>query len=161
MMQLAHTWGATQKGRYVMAIRVKDLSQSATKWSRNAAGAASEYADNAEGSAEAWAQNTAAAAAVYFQAVSQGGIQQRFLKGVQRVGSSKYARRVRDLGAGRYSSGVQSAEGDWQEGFSPYAQTIAGLTLPGRRPRGDPGNLNRVAAVANALHARRIALLGA
>lgn len=144
-----------------MAIRVKDLSISAQKWSRNATGASTEYAANAEAAAETWASNTVAAAPIYHQAITAGGILERFRRGVQRVGSSKYARRVRELGAGRYTAGVQAAEGDWQTGFEPFAQTIAGLTLPGRRPRGDPGNLNRVQVVAQALHARRIAQLGA
>lgn len=143
-----------------MAIRVKDLNTSAAKWARNAAGASAEYAENAEAAASAWEQNTANAAPIYRQAVSAAGIEDRFRRGVTRAGAEKYARRVRDLGGSRYSSGVANAENDWNTGFAPYAQTIAGLTLPGRRPRGDPGNLLRVQAVANALHAKRISLLG-
>jgi len=144
-----------------MAIRVKDLGQSAAKWSRNASGASAEYQSGAVEGAAAWETNTAQAAGTYHQAVTGPGVQERFRRGVQRAGSEKYSRRVQDVGASRYSSGVQAAEGDWQSGFAPFAQTIAGLTLPQRRPRGDPGNLQRVAAIASALNARRLANLGA
>ena len=144
-----------------MAVRIKDLGQSAIKWARNAGAASAEYASGAIEGASAWETNTAAASGTYHQAVTGPGIQERFRRGVQRAGSEKYSRRIQDVGAGRYSTGVQAAEGDWQSGFAPFAQVIAGLTLPQRRPRGDPGNLQRVAAVAQALNARRLANLGA
>ena len=143
-----------------MAIRVKDLGQSAEKWARNAGAASAEYASGAVEGASAWESNTAAAAGTYHQAVTGPGVQERFRRGVQRAGSEKYARRVQDVGSTRYTSGVQSAQSDWQSGFAPYAQTIAGLTLPQRRPRGDPGNIARVQAVSTALNAKRVANLG-
>lgn len=143
-----------------MAIRVKPIDQSATKWSRNASAASAEYAQRAEESSDAWSSNTQAAAQTYHQAVSAAGVMERFRRGVGRAGGEKYARKIRDVGASRYGPGVQAAETDWQSGFAPFSQTIAGLTLPQRRPRGDPGNLQRVSTVTSALHARRLALLG-
>lgn len=143
-----------------MALRVKPLDRSAEKWSRNASGAAAEYAANAEAAAQSWQSNTAAAAQNFHQAVSAGGVLERFRRGVQRAGAEKYGRKIRDLGAARYGPGVAAASGDWQAGFEPFANTLAALTLPARQPRGSPGNIQRVAAVATALNARRLALLG-
>ncbi len=143
-----------------MALRVKPLDQSAEKWSRNASQAAAEYASNAEAAGNSWVTATAAASQTFGQAVSAAGVPERFRRGVQRAGAEKYSRKIRDVGASRYGPGVQAAQGDWQSGFEPFAATLASLTLPQRRPRGDPGNLARVQAVMTALNTRRLALLG-
>jgi len=143
-----------------VAIRVKDLSQSANKWAANAGNAAAEFAQNAQAAAETWAANTAAAANNYHQAVSASAVKDRFRRGVQRAGAAKFSRKIAAVAQSRYSTGVSEGLDDWRTGFEPYASTLAGLTLPARRPRGDVANLQRVAAVASALNARRLALLG-
>jgi hypothetical protein len=143
-----------------MAVRVKDLGQSAAKWSRNASAASADYATQAAAAANEWQSATVAAQQNYTQAISAGGIGQRFARGVQRAGAAKYQSRVTELGASRYGQGVAAAEGDWQTAFQPFAQAIASLTLPQRRPRGDPGNLQRVSAVTQRLSAVRMAQLG-
>jgi hypothetical protein len=142
------------------ALRVKDVGRSAEKWSRNASAAGADYASGAAAAGPQWAANTVAAAQTFGQAVAAAGIVERFRRGVQRAGAEKYARKIVDVGASRYGSGVQAAQGDWQAGFEPYAATLASLTLPQRRPRGDPGNLARVQAVMSALNTKRLALLG-
>lgn len=143
-----------------MAVTVKPLEQSAAKWSRNAGGASQDYATNAQAAGQEWQTQTANAAQNYVAGVTASGIGDRFRRGVQKAGAQKYSSRIAELGSSRYSQGVSAAQGDWQEGFSPFAQTIAGLTLPQRRPRGDPGNIQRVSTIAQALHQRRLALLG-
>ncbi len=142
------------------AVRVKDLAGSAQRWTTRASGAASEYATEAQAAGDRWQTNTGASASVYFQAVSMSGIQDRFRRGVQKAGAAKYTRKIADVGQSRYSQGVQAATDDWRSGFEPFANTIAALTLPQRRPRGDPGNIERVRVVAQALNARRMAALG-
>jgi len=143
-----------------MAIKVKPIEASAAKFSRNAGGAGAEYAANAAAAANDWQTNTIASAQNYRQAVSAGGIEQRFSNGVRKAGSTRYAAKIAAVGQGRYTEGVGGAQADWSAGFGPFQSVIAGLTLPARRPRGDAGNLARVSAVANALHARRLAMLG-
>lgn len=143
-----------------MVVRVKDLGSSAQRWSSRATGAAGDYATEAAAAGDRWQTNTGAAAATYFQAVSSAGVQDRFRRGVQRAGAAKYTRKIADVGQSRYSTGVQAATDDWRSGFEPFAQTISGLTLPPRRPRGDPGNIERVRVVSQALNARRLANLG-
>ncbi len=143
-----------------MALKVKDVGTSASKWVSNAQSAATEYGANAAAAGQDWVQNTQAASQNFIQAVTAAGIQTRFSKGVARAGAEKYSRKITEVGASRYGTGVSAGQQDWADGFAPYAQTLAGLTLPARKPRGDPGNIQRVTAVSQALTAKRLSLLG-
>ena len=144
-----------------MAIKVKSIEASTTKWAEKARGAATEFAAEAEASAELWAGNTVKAADTYGQAISAAGIKERFRRGVMRAGAAKFARKIRDVGADRFAGGVDAATQDYNAGAAPYYSTIAALTLSPRKPRGDPANYNRVMEIGKALNAKRLALLGA
>lgn len=142
------------------AIKVKSSEASAEKWSENAGRSSEDYAAGAEAAAQEWASKTAAAGDTYHQAVSAPGVKTRFTRGVQRAGAEKYARKIRDVGSSRFAPGVAAARSDFQSGVEPYLQTIAGLTLDQRKPRGDPANYRRVEQVGKALNAKRLAMLG-
>ena len=144
-----------------MAIKVKSIEASTTKWAEKARGAATEFAAEAEASAELWAGNTAKAADTYGMAIAAANIKERFRRGVMRAGAAKFARKIRDVGAGRFAGGVDAATTDYNAGAAPYFSTIAALTLSPRKPRGDPANYNRVQEIGKALNAKRLALLGA
>lgn len=139
-----------------MAIRVKDIGTIAKKFSRNAQAAAGDYKTGVEASGQDWQQNTANAADNYAAGVQQAIGDQRFRRGVEMAGAAKFTGRAATLGAQRYPTGVAAAEGDFAKGAQPYMQTIAGLTLPPRRPKGDPANMQRSQAVAAALRAQKI-----
>ena len=143
-----------------MAVKVKPADQSREKWRDNAARAAESFATEAAAGAEAWARNTAAASDTYHQAITAPGIKERFKRGVSRAGAAKFARKIADVGKDRYAPGVAAADQDYQQGVEPYLQTIAGLTLSSRKPRGDPSNYKRVEEIGKALNAKRLALLG-
>jgi len=143
-----------------MAIKVKDIAASTTKWSENASRSAGEFAVNAEASAELWAGNTARAADTFHQAITSPNMKERFRRGVARAGAAKFARKIRDVGRDRFGPGVAAATDDYKVGSEPYFSTIAALTLSARKPRGDPANYNRVMEVGKALNAKRLALLG-
>lgn len=144
-----------------MAIKVKEIGASTTKWSENAARAATEYADNAEAAADAWAGNTQRAADTFHQAITAPNMKERFRRGVARAGAAKFARKIRDVGRDRFGPGVAAATADYSTGAEPYFATIAALTLSPRKPRGDPANYMRVQEIGKALNAKRLALLGA
>lgn len=143
-----------------MAIKVKPIEASTVKWADRARGASAEFAAEAEASADIWARNTQAAKDTYGQAISAAGIKDRFARGVARAGAAKFARKIRDVAAGRFSGGVDAAQVDYKVGAEPYYGVLAALTLPTRKPRGDPGNIARVETVTKALNAKRLALLG-
>ncbi len=143
-----------------MALKVKPIAASTTKWEERARVASSEFAANAEAAAADWAKNTAAATDNYGAAISAAGVKERFRRGVSRAGAEKFARKVRDVGAARFAPGVSAATTDYHNGAEPYYATLAAITLPARKPRGDPGNLARVDTIMKTLNAKRLALLG-
>lgn len=143
-----------------MAIKVKPIEASTTKWSDNAGRAAEAFAVEAEASADMWARNTGLATDTYGQAISAPGIKERFRRGVARAGAAKFARKIRDVARDRFSPGIAAATIDYKGGVEPYFATLAALTLTARKPRGDPANYRRVEEVGKALNAKRLALLG-
>jgi len=143
-----------------MAITVKGIEASSTKWSDNASRAATEFATNAAAAAEQWARNTAGASATFKQAISAAGIENRFRSGVVKAGAAKFARKINEVGKDRFGPGVTAAKDDYKQGAEPYFSTLAGLSLSQRKPKGDPANYRRVEEVGKALNAKRMAMLG-
>ena len=144
-----------------MAVEIKELGPSGTKWVSRAGGAATEMATNAAANAEKWARETQAAASNFRAAISAANIEARFRRGVQKAGAEKFRRKVTAVAQNRFTEGVAAGEADWESGFQPYHATISGVTLGPRRPRGDAGNYTRVKQIGDALNAKRLALLAA
>lgn len=143
-----------------MAVKIKPVAQAASKWDDNASRAADEFASEAEAAASLWEANTKAAKDNYHKAITTAGIADRFAGGVARAGAAKFARKIRDVAKDRFGPGIHAAVTDYTERVTPFFETIAGLTLPKKGPRGDPANYSRVEAVGKALTAKRLALLG-
>lgn len=143
-----------------MAIKVKGAAESAQKFAENAGRAGSEYQLQAIASAEQWAANTAASESTFREAISAPGVSIRFRSGVVKAGAAKFARKIKDVGGSRYGPGVSAGKPDYQANVEPYLQTIGGLTLSTRKPRGDISNYTRSQEVGKALNAKRLALMG-
>lgn len=143
-----------------MAIKVKNVTASATKWADNAARASDAYAQEAAASADTWATNTQASADNFGAAISAPGIKDRFRRGVAKAGAAKYKRKIEDVAKARFGPGVAAAESDYSTNVEPFLTTIAALTLSPRKPKGSPENYRRVEEVGKALNAKRLALLG-
>lgn len=142
-----------------MAISVKDAAASAIKWQSRASGASADYATEAVAHAQDFVKNGVAAAPTFKAAVQAGDIDRRFARGIQKAGAEKFTRGITNKGAGRYSGGITAGLPDYQANVSPYLDTLRGVTLPQRQPRGSPANLERVRAVNQALNARRVAMM--
>lgn len=142
-----------------MALKVKDLGASVEKYADRAVGAADIFATEAEAAADAWARNAAAADGNFHAAITAPNVQARFKRGVQRAGSAKFARKIRDVAKDRYGPGITAGKEDYKTDVEPYFTIIAGLTLSPRKPRGDAANYTRVSEVGKALNAKRLALL--
>lgn len=141
-----------------MSVPVKSAAEAAKKWSEVTPGRQSYYAAGVAGAGAKWLSETTAAAKNFAQAVQAGNIAQLFAGGVKKAGADKYQKKATELGAPRFSQGVQAAGPDYQNGVDPYLGTIAGLTLSARAPRGSQSNLQRVTQIATALTAKRLAL---
>lgn len=130
---------------------IKDLAVIASKFATVTPGRAAEYAAGVERSTVDWANATAAAEGNFEAGIQKAISAKAFSKGVKAAGSEKFKAGVRDKGSVRWGPGVSIAGPAYEKGYAPYHAAISSLTLPPRRPRRDPGNLARVAAIATAL----------
>lgn len=103
---------------------------------------------------EKFQTNAAAAAGNYASGVQQAIADNRFATHVATAGN-RWKQRVADVGGGRFSEGVSKGGPAYQAGFGPFLNTLQGLALPPRGPRGDPRNIQRVSDIATALHNQR------
>lgn len=139
---------------------IKDVTRSAEKWRRRTETAGAEYEEGIRNPRADWADRTAAAEGNYEQGV-QAAIQRKsFGKGVRKTGSAGWQEAALAKGPTRFAQGVAQSQDKYENGFRPFAETIAKLTLPPRGPKGDPKNINRVAVIAKALHERKLQLQG-
>jgi len=139
---------------------IKDASLIASKWKRRSENAGAEYEEGVRNPRTDWAQATSAAESAYDQGVQNAINRKAFGKGVRKAGTAKWQSNALSKGPSRFSTGVAAAQQAYEDGFAPYRQTISALSLPARGAKGDPKNIQRVAAVASALHAKKIELEG-
>jgi hypothetical protein len=139
---------------------VKALDKISSKWARVCQSSQSAYEDGVRNPRGDWAENTAKAAQAYASGVQAAVSSGRFQKGVANAGTSKWQANAIAKGPGRWAEGVRLAQDAYERGFAPYRTVLEGLTLPARGPVGDPGNINRVKVVAEALHKERLRRTG-
>ncbi len=135
---------------------IKSASEIADKWARVTPGRSTDYASGIEKPKKDWATETVNAEDAYEGGVSQAMAEKRFGKGVRDAGTEKWQRKARELGTTRWGPGISAAKGDYQTGFAPFRDVIERTTLPPRRPKGDPGNIDRVRVIASALHEAKV-----
>ena len=134
-------------------MNVKPIEDASDKWVRRAGVASEDYKKGVENPRRSWAESASAAEASYKAGVVSAANAGRYGKGVKAAGDSKWKEMAITKGPGRFAEGVAIGKDDWQKGFAPYHSTLNSLKLPARGPKGDPKNLQRVVAVANALRA--------
>ncbi len=135
---------------------VKPIAAVVDKWTRRASAAGADYtAGIAATPPNVWETNTGGAQQSWSTGVAQAAASGRFASGVMGKGG-KWQRKATTVGSQRFAAGVSAAAGDYQAAVQPYLDTIAAVNLGPRGPRGDPNNINRVAAIATALHRRRV-----
>jgi hypothetical protein len=139
-----------------MAIDVKDAATSAAKFTQRGAAAAGDYQSGVRGAGAKWQQATGAAAENYAAGVQDAIGRGAFARGVSKAGGAKFETKASTVGARRFPEGIRDAGPAFQEGVQPYLQVIAGLTLPPRRPKGDPANFQRVQVIGEALRRRKV-----
>lgn len=137
-------------------MQVKSLDVITSKFTARAAAAGQAYTQGVSNPKRPWAATTAASTANWSAGVQTAITNGAFAKGVNAAGDAKWQTNSAGKGAQRYPQGVQAAGPAYQAGFSKYVSVLSGLTLPPRMPKGDPGNLQRSAVVANALRAAKV-----
>lgn len=137
-------------------VKVKDIGAIAAKWAKEAAARAAYYAEGVASPTKDWATEAAAAESAFAAGIQAAIGRKAFSKGVTKAGTEKWQRKAKEVGAARFGPGVAAAEADYSAAFSPYRDALESIALPARGARGDPANLNRVSAIATALHKRRV-----
>lgn len=139
-----------------MAIATKDIGAISQKWSQRAQSAGPDYAAGVKATTKDWAQLTSQAADNFAAGVTQAVSDGRFAKGVNAAGTDKWRNAAAGKGAQRYPTGVAAGAPAYNAGFAPFLAVIQNTTLPPRSPRGSPNNVQRVSAITQALHAKKI-----
>jgi hypothetical protein len=135
---------------------IKPIDQVAAKWARVTPQRSEDYKMGVQNPRTPWAAAAQAAQERYKQAVTEAANQGRYAKGVSAAGDQKWQSKSVAKGPGRFAEGVAVSAPDYQEGFAPYAQTIAATQLPPRFAAGDPRNLERVRVISQALRKRKV-----
>ena len=135
--------------------KIKDISAISQKWARVPPQRTPDFEAGVKNPSKDWAQNTAAANDRYKAGVTAAANANRFQKGVQKAGTSKWQEKTIAKGVERWGPGVASASADFESGFKPYHDVIESTNLPPKFPKGDPRNIQRVAAIATALHNKK------
>jgi hypothetical protein len=139
-----------------LALKVKDAASAARKFVQRGQAAAQDYAAGVAGASADWQQKTAASADTYNQGVQDAIARGAFARGINSSSATKYQTRASGVGAQRFPQGIAQAGPDWEQATAPFLQTLSSLTLSPRRPKGDPGNITRVAEVNQALRRRKV-----
>lgn len=142
-----------------MAKRV-DPAKTAQKWGRVTPGRRQDYEDGVQHPTQSWQEKTLAARQAYNDGVQAAIAEDRFSAGVASTSDEEWKKKTLEKGPGRWAAGVAMSQDAYAKGFAPYAETLNNLTLPPRGPKGDPRNLERVAAVDRALRQKKEELMG-
>ena len=137
-------------------MEIKPLNKIAEKWGKNSSMAGDSYRDGVNNPRRSWADSAADADDARKQGLADADARDAFVKGVKAAGDVKWKKNATVLGPARFRQGVQNATPEFSAGFSKYHGVLGGLTIPPRGPKGSPENINRVAAIADALHAAKV-----
>ncbi len=136
--------------------KVKPISRIAEKWAKVTPARATEYREGVETPTKDWAEEAIAAEERYKRGVTEAANAGRYGKGVSEAGTAKWKANAARKGPSRFAEGVALARSDYERGFAPYREVIESTELPPRGPKGDPSNIQRVAAMAAALHKKKV-----
>jgi len=145
----------------MVKLRVKTIQKTVDKWVTEAPKRLPYYELEAPAAADYWFEKATAAEKTYRAGVTAPAVERRFVGGIRRVGAAKFKRKVTAVGVARFGPGIEAAKEDYNVGFTPFIDELARIEVPERQPRGDPRNLDRVKAIFEALHKKRLAILAA
>jgi hypothetical protein len=141
---LFYCWVQPAFGKF---LQVKSADAVAKKWAARAGAAGADYQSGVQNTTKDWAADTVAAATAWGAGVQTAIGNRSFEKGVNAAGTAKWKAKAAGVGAARYPQGVAAAQPFYMTGIQPVLAALASITLPPRGPKGDPGNLQRVAGV--------------
>ena len=135
---------------------IKSLERIKSNFKSGTSNAAPRYKDGVMNPRRNWKEATLAASELQKQAMTDSLARDDVRKGVERTASEKQKVRASILGPARYTQGTAAGVDDYGQGFAPYRETIQSTELPPRGPKGSPENYQRVQAIGEALHAKKL-----
>jgi len=135
---------------------IRSAGQVAEKWQRVTPLRTQDFESGVRNPRRDWEQATGDSEDRYEQGIQEAIQQKRFSGGVRAAGTQKWQRKTQEVGVSRWGPGVQAAQADYERGFAPFRDAIERTSLPPRFPAGDPRNIERVGAIARALHQARV-----
>lgn len=137
---------------------IRSSTEIAKKWAEVTPRRDADYKAGVSAPQKDWERESAAAEDRYEAGVTEAMGRNAYGSGVRRAGTEKWRRGAMEKGANRWGPGVRVAQSDYEAGFRPYRDAIEAVTLPPRRRTGDPSNIERVAAIASALHDLKVGM---
>lgn len=138
-----------------MALKVKSIADAANKLVDRASVAGDDYKKGVQETND-WEEKALASKEAYEQGVADAISRNARGKGIERAGNEKWKEKAVELGVSRFPQGVRAGKSDYQSATAPYFETLRGLTLSPRGPKGSPQNYERSKAVGSALHNQKI-----
>jgi len=135
---------------------IKPATVIGEKWARVTPGRSADYEAGVKAPKKDWATEAKSAESAYEAGITDAIGRKQYGKGIDKAGTGKWKRKATEVGVGRWGPGVRAARSDYEKGFAPYHDVIEATTLPERFPKGDPRNIDRVATIAAALHAKKV-----
>jgi hypothetical protein len=130
---------------------IKQLADIVKKWTTVTPQRSADYVQGVTNPRTDWADATAAADDSWKAGVAAAAAAGRFASGVNKAGTAKWKKNATEKGPVRWQQGIGLAADLYQRGFAPFREAIAGLALPPRFANRDPRNLDRVAAIVQAM----------
>lgn len=137
---------------------MKSASQSVEKWQGRAGAASTDYLEGAQKTDKDQAARAIAAKEIYKSELTASFGRDSYAKGLSKSGKAGWIKGVVEKGGQNYSTGVttESARQKYVAESGKYdGARNASANMP-KGVRGSAQNLNKVVAVANALHAVKV-----
>ncbi len=143
-----------------MPIAIKDVSTLQAKYLSRGSSAVNEYKAGINTPKNPQSASAIAAADRWQQTLAAPETKTRFIANLRKAGDAGWQAGALGKGANNYPAGITRGAPKWGLNVQPYLQVIAGLSLPAKGVRGNSANIARVAAVADALHAKKLSMSG-
>lgn len=137
-------------------VEVPSVDRVKDKWVRKASAATDDYRAGVENPRRDWKQATLSAVDAWSQGVQNAINNGLFEKGVNAVSTEDWKKQALELGVRRYADGVRASADKYAKKMSKVLAILKEVSLPPRKARGDPANLDRVRVIMEALHKAKI-----
>jgi len=135
---------------------IKNIRLIRDKWQRVTPQRTEDYKIGVQAPKRSWSDSALKQKETWKQAITAAAQAGLYEKGIQRAGDDGWKQQALAKGPSRFAEGVMISADKYEENFQPYAEEIQRVSLPPRMPKGDPRNIERVKAIADALRKKKI-----